>query len=152
MKCGIRYQWVDARFGIRRVLSFIKMFFEFEFESKRSIRFKLGPDNFVVWKRRTTKTFQILWLFVADEFRGQRVATRLLFFSFLVLLNWYPQMKKVFVDDMSDKSSSLRHNVYRQFGFKDVAFGLGPEKVLSVNSLFRRYYLPKVFTKISKQH
>jgi GNAT superfamily N-acetyltransferase len=125
------------------------MLFEVEFDSKTNIRFTFGKENFLVWKRRNATTFEILWLFVEEDFRRRKVATRLLLFSFLVMLDWYPQMKRVFVDDMSDNATSIRNNVYRKFGFKSLGY---EKKAVTINSLFRRHYLFKVFTEILKRH
>ena len=115
---------------------------EIVFESERNIRFSVGA-NYIYYKR-TKRTLEILGLYVAETFRRKKVATKLIYYSLRVLLDWYPSIKKVLVDDMSDHSMSLKHNVYRQFGFKGNV-NIGPERVLKVNSLFYRYYLKKIW-------
>lgn len=143
--------------GISVLKSFFKMEMEISFESQRHIRFHVC-ESYIFYKRLNNTTFIILGLYV--QVKNQRLGEKLLLFSLLVLREWYPLIRTVYVDDMSSNASSIRHNIYRNFGFRCLMkarpknaheFWLtGPEKKLVLNSLFTRYYLPKMIDKLTK--
>jgi|Laugresubdmm15sn_1035100.scaffolds.fasta_scaffold43235_2 hypothetical protein len=135
---------------------------EIAFESKSRIRFSIGDTNYLLVEKKR-KRITILCFFVEEKYRCQHLGTQLLLYSILILCDWYPTINEFHVDDMSDYSNSVHHNIYRRLGFRclvkpkyckiNKTFILyGPEKKLVVTkySLFWRYYLPKLIQTLER--
>jgi hypothetical protein len=128
----------------------------------------LSPANkdIPIWKNGKTlyiTAHRILNLFVNPKYRNQQTASELIIKSIIFLRQLYPHIRWITVDDMSDNSTSLRHNVYRKFGFRtcypskvehNMLVLSGPEKQLNISpfGLFFRYYLKKYNTQYKTQY
>ena len=133
-----------------------------KYESKRKIRFCFGNSYNLVYVNE--KELKILYLYVEESLRSYGLGTLLLLHSIMITKEFYPCIVKVTLDDCSDNVCSVKHNIYRNIGFrfkqkakydkvnKIFIIQGGPERELSLSkhSLFYRYYLKKWWKKKTK--
>jgi GNAT superfamily N-acetyltransferase len=130
---------------------------EILFESRQRVRFLFYQSYVLISLKKSNNVCfaaHILYLYVDPKFRNKKIGTFLLLYSILLLKKWYPFLKKITLDDSSDKCCELK-NIYRNIGFRfqdPTKFAnkkfvpQGPEKILLLkrHSLFFRYYLVKI--------
>jgi hypothetical protein len=105
----------------------------------------------------------ILYLFVNQHFRGQKLAILLMLYGLCYLKKIYPYIKYASLDDDSDKSlANDASNIYNRLGFqfkgpisqdmysKTQLNISGPEKILDLN-FFENRILPNLLQEIQKK-
>lgn len=112
-------------------------------------------ENIIIYKNKEVElpVFNVNWIKTTNKFGGQGFATMLLIYGICYLKCQYQEIKYAKLDDASDNSNSMQHNLYNKIGFefqekptidpsnKDKLCIKSPEKQLLINSRFKKLAL-----------
>jgi hypothetical protein len=143
-----------------------------DYELIGNISSSIGTNSIYTNRKRTRQserieqpTLTITWVEVNSKFNGIGLGNFLIIYSIYLCTLYYPEIEYVLLDDDSDRSTSVKGNIYTKLGFEPVnkvSLSIvsnkkinitGPEMILRISDLMdnkANIFLTKCITKLTE--